>query len=78
MRVEQVLPSYEYKKAKYFVVSFTRIVDGEQIILAIPYSMKGVPANAIERYWLHNEYLPFLQYSFLYKSFSHPFQKAGK
>lgn len=69
MRVEQVLPSYEYKKAKYFVVSFTRIVDGEQIILAIPYSMKGVPANAIERYWLHNEYLPFFSIPFYTKAF---------
>lgn len=62
MRVEQVIPSYIYKKEKYFAVNFTRIADGKQIILAIPYSMKGVPTNAIERTWLHKEYVPFSAY----------------
>lgn len=69
MRVEQVIPSYIYKKEKYFAVNFTRIADGKQIILAIPYSMKGVPTNAIERTWLHKEYVPFFSIPFYTKSF---------
>ena len=69
MRVENILPSYEYKREKFFVINFTRIVDGEQIILAIPYSMKGVPTNAIERYWFHHDFLPFFSIPFYTKSF---------
>lgn len=69
MRVSQVIPSYIYKKEKYFVVSFTRLADGKQIILAIPHSMKGVPTNAIEQSWLHNEHGSILCIPFYSKSF---------
>lgn len=75
MRVEQVIPSYIYKKEKYFAINFTRIADGKQIILAIPYSMKGVPTNAIERTWLHTEYVPFFSIPFYTKSFLNYFKQ---
>ena len=75
MRVEQVIPSYVYKKEKYFVVNFTRIADGKQIILAIPYSMKGVPTNAIERTWLHTGYVTFFSIPFYTKSFLNYFKQ---
>lgn len=75
MRVEQVIPSYIYKKEKYFAVNFTRIADGKQIILAIPYSMKGVPTNAIERTWLHTEYVPFFNIPFYTKTFLNYFKR---
>lgn len=75
MRVEQVIPSYIYKKEKYFAINFTRIADGKQIILAIPYSMKGVPTNAIERTWLHTEYVPFFNIPFYTKTFLNYFKR---
>lgn len=75
MRVEQVIPSYIYKKEEYLVVNFTRIADGKQIILAIPYSMKGVPTNAIERTWLHTEDVPFFSIPSYTKSFFNYFKQ---
>lgn len=75
MRVSQVIPSYEYKKDKYFVVNFTRLVDGQQIILAIPHSMKGVPSNAIERSWIHNEHESIICIPFYTKSFLSHFKQ---